>query len=120
MRLAQFIDENGKRALAVTARGESRLVKGARTTLDLVRQAIAEAVSLRKLISDRGVGKPVDGRAAALRVARLAVVGMTTTLDSRTLIDAGAILTVSDFTDRRIVALIEGRIGADADERITG
>ena len=60
MRLAQFIDENGKRALAVTARGESRLVKGARTTVDLARQAIAEGVSLRKLIADRGVGKPVD------------------------------------------------------------
>ena len=54
MRLAQFVDENGKRALAVTARGESRLVKGARTTLDLARQAIAEGVSLRKLIADRG------------------------------------------------------------------
>jgi hypothetical protein len=60
VRLAQFIDENGKRALAVTARGESRLVKGARTTVDLARQAIAEGVSLRKLIADRGVGKPVD------------------------------------------------------------
>lgn len=60
MRLAQFVDENGRRALAVTARGESRLVKGARTTLDLARQAIAEGLSLRKLISDRGVGKPVD------------------------------------------------------------
>ena len=60
MRLTQFIDENGKRALAVTARGESRLVKGARATLDLARHAIAEGVSLRKLIADRGVGKPVD------------------------------------------------------------
>ena len=40
MRLAQFVDENGRRALAVTARGESRRVKGARTTLDLVRQAL--------------------------------------------------------------------------------
>ena len=47
MRLAQLIDENGKRALAVTARGESRLVKGARTTLDLARQAIGQGVSLR-------------------------------------------------------------------------
>jgi len=60
VRLAQFIDESGKRALAVTARGESRLVKGARTTLDLARQAIAEGASFRKLIADRGVGKPVD------------------------------------------------------------
>ena len=70
MRLAQFVDENGKRALAVTARGESRLVKGARATLDLARQAIAEGVSLRKLIADRGVGKPVD-IARALKERRL-------------------------------------------------
>ena len=64
MRLAQFVDDNGRRALAVTARGESRLVKGARMTLDLARQAIDTGVSLRKLIADRGVGKPVDlGRA---------------------------------------------------------
>jgi hypothetical protein len=60
MRLAQFVDETGKRALAVTARGESRLVRGARTTLDLARQAIDSGLSLRKLIADRGVGKPVD------------------------------------------------------------
>jgi hypothetical protein len=64
MRLAQIIDEAGKRALAVTARGESRLVKGARTTLDLARQAIEEGTSLRKLIADRGVGKPIDLRRA--------------------------------------------------------
>jgi hypothetical protein len=60
VRLAQLRDENGKRALAVTARGESRLVKGARTTIDLARQAIAGGVSLRKLIAERGIGKPVD------------------------------------------------------------
>jgi hypothetical protein len=60
VRLTQFIDDNEKRALAVTARGESRLVRGARTTLDLARQAIAEGVAIRKLIADRGVGKPVD------------------------------------------------------------
>jgi hypothetical protein len=64
MRLAQIVDDNGKRALAVTARGESRLVKGARSTLELARQAIAEGVSLRKLIADRGVGNPVDLRRA--------------------------------------------------------
>jgi len=51
--------------------------------------------------------------------AGLAVVGVTTTLDSRTLTDAGAVLTVSDFTDRRIFRLIEARIGANADERTT-
>ncbi len=60
MRLAQFIDENGKRALAVTARGESRRVKGARTTLDLARQAIAAGLSFRKLVAERGVGSVVD------------------------------------------------------------
>ena len=70
MRLAQFIDENGKRALSVTARGESRLVKGARTTLDLARQAIAGGVSFRKLIADRGVGKPID-LARALKERRV-------------------------------------------------
>ena len=70
MRLAQFMDENGRRALAVTARGESRLVKGARTTLDLAKQAIDAGVSLRKLIADRGVGKIVD-LAAALREKRV-------------------------------------------------
>ncbi len=64
MRLAQFIDENDKRALAVTARGESRRVKGARTTLELASQAIAEGVSLRKLVADRGVGRPLDLNAA--------------------------------------------------------
>jgi hypothetical protein len=64
VRLAQIVDDNSKRAVAVTARGESRLVKGARSTFDLARQAIGEGVSLRKLIADRGVGKPVDlGRA---------------------------------------------------------
>ncbi len=51
--------------------------------------------------------------------AGLAVVGMTTTLASRTLIDAGATLTVSNFTDPQIFTLIETRIGADADERTT-
>ena len=60
MRLAQLVDDNGKRAVAVTARGESRLVKGVRRTLDLARQAINSNVSLRKLIADRGLGKPVD------------------------------------------------------------
>jgi hypothetical protein len=60
MRLAQITDENGKRALVVTARGESRLVKGARTTLQLAEAAIEGGTTLRKLITERGVGKPVD------------------------------------------------------------
>ena len=48
--------------------------------------------------------------------AGLAVVGMTTTLDSPTLIGAGAIFTVKDFTDPRIVELIEARIRSGADK----
>jgi hypothetical protein len=60
MRLAQIHDETGKRALVVTARGESRLVKGARSTLQLAEQAIEAKTTLRKLVAERGVGKPVD------------------------------------------------------------
>ena len=45
--------------------------------------------------------------------AGLAVVGMTTTLDSRTLIDAGATIAANDFTDSRIFELIRERIEAD-------
>ncbi len=70
MRLAQIIDENGKRALVVTARGVSRLVKGSRTTVDLAKQALEAGVSLRKLIADRGLGKPVD-LARALKEKRV-------------------------------------------------
>jgi len=64
MRLAQIVDEKGKRALVVTARGESRLVKGARTTTALCQQALVAGGSIRKTIADRGVGKPVDLNAA--------------------------------------------------------
>ena len=64
MRLAQIIDENGKRALVVTARGETRLVKGARTTLQLAQAAIEAGTTLKKLIAERGIGKPVDLAAA--------------------------------------------------------
>jgi len=60
LRLTQFFDDHGKRSLAVTARSESRLVKGARTTLDLARQAIESNISFRRLIADRGLGRLVD------------------------------------------------------------
>jgi HAD superfamily hydrolase (TIGR01509 family) len=53
-------------------------------------------------------------RAAA--AAGLAVVGMTTTLDSRTLIEAGATFAARDFTDSRIFPLIEARMDSCADE----
>jgi hypothetical protein len=70
MRLAQIIDEKDKRAVVATARGESRVVKGARTTYELSFQAIAAGASLRKLIADRGIGKVVD-LAAALKEGRV-------------------------------------------------
>jgi hypothetical protein len=70
MRLAQIIDENDKRALVVTARGESRLVKGARTSYELALQAIEAGAAIRKIIADRGVGKTVD-LAAALKEKRV-------------------------------------------------
>jgi HAD superfamily hydrolase (TIGR01509 family) len=53
-------------------------------------------------------------RAAA--AAGLAVVGVTTTLDSRTLIEAGATLAASNFTDPRIFELIETRLSSGAEE----
>ena len=70
MRLAQIVDEKDKRALVVTARGESRLVKGARTTYELAFQALAAGEPIRKAIADRGVGKAVD-LAAALKERRV-------------------------------------------------
>jgi HAD superfamily hydrolase (TIGR01509 family) len=51
--------------------------------------------------------------------AGIAVVGMSTTLDERTLIKAGAAMAVSDFTDPRIFALIDARIGSRANEETT-
>jgi HAD superfamily hydrolase (TIGR01509 family) len=52
-------------------------------------------------------------RAAA--AAGLAVVGMTTTLDSQALIRAGATFAAQDFTDPRIFALIEAGLSSGAD-----
>lgn len=53
-------------------------------------------------------------RAAA--AAGLAVVGMTTTLDSQTLIEAGATIAARNFTDPRIFELIETRLSSGAEE----
>ena len=72
MRLTQIVDENDKRALVVTARGDSRLVKGLRTMGDLAAEALAEGAPLRKIIADRGIGKPVD-LAAALKEKRVLI-----------------------------------------------
>ena len=70
MRLAQIVDENDKRALVVTARGESRLVKGARTTYELAFQAIAAGEPIRKIDrrsrrrQDRSISPPRSRSAA--------------------------------------------------------
>ena len=53
-------------------------------------------------------------RAAA--AAGLAVVGMMTTLDSKTLVEAGATFAASNFTDPRIFELIETRLKSGAEE----
>jgi HAD superfamily hydrolase (TIGR01509 family) len=59
---------------------------------------------------------PPGVRSAA--AAGLAVVGLTTTLDEATLIEAGATFTTRDFADPRILSLIESRIGASLNEEI--
>ena len=53
---------------------------------------------------------PTGVRSAA--AAGLAVVGLTTSLDEASLIEAGALFAAADFTDPRIPALIEARRGA--------
>jgi len=50
-------------------------------------------------------------RAAA--AAGLTVIGLTTTLDAHALIAAGASFATADFTDPRIFALVDSRLGAD-------
>ena len=70
MRLSQIVDDSGKRALVVTARGESRLVRSVRTTLALAGRAIEAGLSFRKLVADLGLGKPVD-LARALKEKRV-------------------------------------------------
>ena len=50
--------------------------------------------------------------------AGLAVVGLTTTLEAQALIEAGALFATADFTDPRIFALIDSRIGANAEEQV--
>jgi beta-phosphoglucomutase-like phosphatase (HAD superfamily) len=52
---------------------------------------------------------------SAARGAGLAVVGLTTNLDAATLVGAGAELAVADFTDPRLIALIERRRSSPAE-----
>ena len=70
MRLAQIIDEAGKRALVATARGETRLVKGVRSSYALAMEALEAGETIKKRIAARGVGKPVN-LAAALKEGRV-------------------------------------------------
>ncbi|MGO8799309.1 MAG: AraD1 family protein [Roseiarcus sp.] len=72
MRLTQIVDDNDKRALVVSARGDSRLVKGLRTMRNLAAEALAEGAPLRKIVADRGIGKPVN-LAAALKEKRVLI-----------------------------------------------
>jgi hypothetical protein len=60
MRLAQIVDDNGKRSLVVSARGEARIVKGLRSTYALAMEAIATGEPIKKRIAARGVGQTVD------------------------------------------------------------
>ncbi len=64
MRLAQIIDDKGKRALVVSARGEARLVKGVRTTYALAMEALELGEPIRKRVTARGIGATVDLKVA--------------------------------------------------------
>ncbi len=70
MRLAQIVDDNGKRSLVVTARGEARIVKGVRSTYALAMEAIETGEPIKKRIAARGVGQTVD-LAVALKQGRV-------------------------------------------------
>jgi HAD superfamily hydrolase (TIGR01509 family) len=76
-----------------------------------------KGLELTGAFSSRSVAfedSPSGIRAAA--AAGLAVVGLTTTLDAAALIRAGATIVANDFTDPRIFALIERRIGTNCGE----
>ncbi len=62
----------------------------------------APRANAEQVLAALGIGQPV--------------VGMMTTLDSRTLIEAGATFAASDFTDPRIFELIETRLSSGAEE----
>ena len=64
MRLAQIVDESGKRMLVATQGGKSRRVKGLRTTYGLAMAAIEAGVTLADRVAACGLGKKVDLAAA--------------------------------------------------------
>ena len=75
--------------------------------------ALTGAIAARSVVFEDSA--PGVRSAAA---AGLAVVGLTTTLVERALVEAGALFATRDFTDPRIFALIDSRIGANAQEDI--
>jgi HAD superfamily hydrolase (TIGR01509 family) len=73
------------------------------------------ATALRRLGAEAAHSLAFEDSLSGVRAALgagLAVVGLTTTLDAATLIGAGAAFAVEDFTDPRILALIERRRAA--------
>src|SRR5579871_4923617 len=70
MRLAQIVDEKGKRRVVCTKDGESRIVKGVRTVYALVEEALDEEQTIAECIEEHRLGKKVD-LAAALQEGRV-------------------------------------------------
>jgi hypothetical protein len=65
MRLVQFREVDGQRALAALAEdGSARLVQGAATTYELAQKAIAAGQSLEAAVNQAGLGESVDIRRA--------------------------------------------------------
>jgi len=60
MNLIQFRDEDGARAVAAIEGGVARLVGDATSVYDLALAAIDRDVSLGTIISEKGLGEPVD------------------------------------------------------------
>jgi hypothetical protein len=70
MNLIQFTKENGRRAVGVIDKGEAYVVKGADSVYKLALKAAADGVKLKKLIGDKGLGRPIDA-AAILKEGRM-------------------------------------------------
>jgi hypothetical protein len=70
MNLIQFTKENGRRAVGVIDKGEAYVVKGADSVYKLALKAAADGVKLKKLIGDKGLGRPIDA-AGILKEGRM-------------------------------------------------
>jgi hypothetical protein len=64
--LVQFQTPAGRGAAAIGDDGEARIIRGARTTLELARAAAAERRSLAQIVASRGLGEVVDLTSADL------------------------------------------------------